>query len=108
MALDGGPCAFGLEATGIALLDQPRLLRPGAVTRGQIEALIGPLFEAQADAKRSPGRLTRHYAPNLPLRLNVTEPRRSEVWLGFGKLGGGGGGRGPAGGRPAGGGPREG
>jgi len=89
-ALDGGPCAIGLESTVVALLDAPRLLRPGAVTRGQIEALIGPLSEAEADAKRSPGRMARHYAPNLPLRLNAEEPRADEVWLGFGRKGGAG------------------
>ena len=85
VALDGGPCAIGLESTVVALLDEPRLLRPGAVTRAQIEALIGPLSDADADARRSPGRLTRHYAPNLPLRLDVEEPRDNEVWLGFGR-----------------------
>jgi len=89
-ALDGGPCAIGLESTVIALLDEARLLRPGAVTRAQIEALIGPLSEAQADAKRSPGRLTRHYAPNLPLRLNAQTPNADEVWLGFGPMNGAG------------------
>jgi L-threonylcarbamoyladenylate synthase len=87
-ALDGGPSQIGLESTVVALLDAPRLLRPGAVTRAQIEALIGPLSEAEADAKRSPGRLTRHYAPNLPLRLNAESPRADEVWLGFGPRGG--------------------
>ena len=90
-ALDGGPCRIGLESTVVALLDgPPRLLRPGAVTRAEIEALIGPLLEAEADAKRSPGRLSRHYAPNLPLRLNAEERLPGEVWLGFGKWGGGG------------------
>ncbi|HLZ73382.1 L-threonylcarbamoyladenylate synthase [Phenylobacterium sp.] len=88
-ALDGGPCRIGLESTVVALLDEPRLLRPGAVTRAEIEALIGPLSEADADARRSPGRLARHYAPNLPLRLNVEEPRAGEVWLGFGRGGAG-------------------
>ena len=35
----------------MSLLDgPPRLLRPGAITRSQIEALIGPLAEAEADA----------------------------------------------------------
>jgi len=87
-ALDGGPCAIGLESTVIALLDEPRLLRPGAVTRAEVEALIGPLSEAEADARRSPGRLARHYAPDLPLRLNAEAPRAGEVWLGFGPLGG--------------------
>jgi len=89
--LDGGPCAIGLESTVVALLDTPRLLRPGAVTRADIEDLIGPLAEAEADARRSPGRMTRHYAPNLPLRLNAEERLAGEVWLGYGRWGDAGG-----------------
>ncbi len=88
-ALDGGPCAVGLESTVIALLDRPRLLRPGAVTRAEIEALIGPLSEAEADARRSPGRLARHYAPNAAVRLEVDRPREGEAWLSFGPTGSG-------------------
>jgi L-threonylcarbamoyladenylate synthase len=85
VGLDGGSCAIGLESTVVALLDgPPRLLRPGAVTRAQIEALIGPLAEAQADAARSPGRLSRHYAPEAPLRLDADGPREGEAFLAFG------------------------
>lgn len=83
-ALDGGPCDIGLESTVVALLEQPRLLRPGAVTRDQIEAVIGPLAEAEADARRSPGRLARHYAPDLPLRLEAAAPGPGEAYLAFG------------------------
>jgi L-threonylcarbamoyladenylate synthase len=83
-ALDGGPCEVGLESTVVALLDEPRLLRPGAITRGQIEALIGPLAEAEADARRSPGRLARHYAPQAPVRLQAAEPGPREAYLAFG------------------------
>jgi L-threonylcarbamoyladenylate synthase len=54
------------------------------VTRIQIEALIGPLAEAEADAARSPGRMTRHYAPNAPLRLDAHGPRAGEAFLAFG------------------------
>jgi L-threonylcarbamoyladenylate synthase len=88
-ALDGGACRVGLESAVVALLDTPRLLRPGAVTRGEIEAVVGPLAEAEADARRSPGRLARHYAPQLPLRLDVIDPRPDEAWLGFGVHGAG-------------------
>jgi len=83
-ALDGGACAVGLESTVIALLDEARLLRPGAVTRDQIEALIGPLAEAEADARRSPGRLARHYAPKAPVRLDASGPQPGEAYLAFG------------------------
>jgi L-threonylcarbamoyladenylate synthase len=85
VCLDGGNCAVGLESTVVALLDgPPRLLRPGAVTRAQIEALIGSLAEADADAARSPGRLARHYAPNAPMRLDAGTPRPDEAYLAFG------------------------
>lgn len=83
-ALNGGPCKIGLESTVVSLLDRPRLLRPGAVTRADLEAVVGLLAEAEADARRSPGRLTRHYAPNAPVRLDVAAPRPGEAWLAFG------------------------
>jgi L-threonylcarbamoyladenylate synthase len=84
VCLDGGDCAVGLESTVVALLDgPPRLLRPGAVTRSQIEALIGSLAEAEGDAARSPGRLARHYAPNAPVRLNAEAPEPGEAYLAF-------------------------
>ena len=86
-ALDGGPCEVGLESTVVSLLDQPRLLRPGAITRAQIEAVIGPLAEAEADARRSPGRLALHYAPEAPVRLNAGGPREGEAYLAFGAPG---------------------
>jgi L-threonylcarbamoyladenylate synthase len=85
VALDGGPCSLGLESTVVSLLaGPPRLLRPGAVTRDEIEALIGPLAEAALDARRSPGRLARHYAPSAPVRLDVLRPAPGEAWLAFG------------------------
>ena len=86
-ALDGGDCAVGLESTVIALLDgPPRLLRPGGLTRGDIERVIGPLAEAEADAKRSPGRMALHYAPDAPVRLEAEAARSGEVLLGFGAV----------------------
>ncbi|MGR4866651.1 L-threonylcarbamoyladenylate synthase [Caulobacter sp. LARHSG274] len=85
VALDGGPCAVGLESTVVAVLDgPPRLLRPGAVTRAQLEAVVGPLAEAAGDAKRSPGRLALHYAPDAPVRINAAAPAAGEAFLAFG------------------------
>ena len=83
-ALDGGPCDVGLESTVVAVLDEVRLLRPGAVTRAQIEAVVGPLAEAEDHASRSPGRLALHYAPDAPVRLNADGPRPGEAYLAFG------------------------
>ena len=85
VAIDGGPCAVGLESTVVAVLDgRVSLLRPGGVSREALEMVIGPLTEAGDDGKRSPGRLTRHYAPEAPVRLNAEAARPGEAWLGFG------------------------
>lgn len=83
--LDGGPCPVGLESTVVAVLDgPPRLLRPGGLAREAIEAVVGPLAEAEDDARRSPGRLLRHYAPDAPIRLNAAAAEPGEAFLRFG------------------------
>src|SRR5262249_54044755 len=44
MVLDGGACRIGLESTVLDLTRHvPAILRPGAATREQIEAVIGPV-----------------------------------------------------------------
>lgn len=83
-AVDGGPCAVGLESTVVSVLEgQVALLRPGAVTRAEIEAVVGPL-DGSGDGRRSPGRLAVHYAPDAPVRIEATQPRPGEILLGFG------------------------
>jgi L-threonylcarbamoyladenylate synthase len=88
MIVDGGPCPIGVESTVIDLTgDTPALLRPGGVAEEDIEALIGPLArpaETNGGARKSPGMLERHYAPDLPLRLDATEARPGEALLAFG------------------------
>src|SRR6266404_530370 len=45
--VDGGRSPFGIESTVVGLDgDQPRLLRAGAIPRGEIEELVGPLADA--------------------------------------------------------------
>jgi L-threonylcarbamoyladenylate synthase len=84
-AMDGGPCAVGLESTVVACLGaEVQLLRPGGLDRAAIEAVVGPLAEAATDARRSPGRLARHYAPTSPLRLEAAGAGAGEVLIGFG------------------------
>lgn len=83
-AIDGGPCIVGLESTVVSVLGgQMSLLRPGSVTRAEIEAVVGPLVES-GEGHRSPGRLTLHYAPDAPVRIEADQVRDGEVLLGFG------------------------
>lgn len=70
MVLDGGPCAVGLESTVVGLTDGvPRLLRPGGVSRAEIESLLGKRLEGKGEARRAPGSYPRHYAPNALVRI---------------------------------------
>jgi len=88
MILDGGACRVGVESTVLDLTTAtPTLLRPGGVTREQLEALLGPVAVAQGhdeDGPRSPGMLASHYAPALPVRLDVQAALPGEALLGFG------------------------
>ena len=70
LVLDGGPCRHGLESTIVVVQDDGLvLLRPGPVTREQLEA-HAPVTLARADsAVAAPGMLASHYAPRTPLRL---------------------------------------
>ncbi len=85
--LDSGACPVGVESTVLDLSGkQPALLRPGGATLEVIEALIGPLAHGATPgaAVRSPGMLASHYAPTLPLRLQVSDLHPDEVLLAFG------------------------
>jgi L-threonylcarbamoyladenylate synthase len=81
--LDGGACEAGIES---AIVDcsrgAPRLLRPGVLTREQIEAVLGhPLREAGADAPRASGTLEAHYAPRAKLRLMPADQLRTALGI---------------------------
>lgn len=83
-AIDGGNCAVGVESTVISVLDgRLSLLRPGSVTREEIEAIVGPL-DRGGEGHRSPGRMTLHYAPDAPVRIEAGAVREGEILLGFG------------------------
>jgi len=71
--LDGGPCAVGIESTVLDLTTKrPTILRPGGISRAQIEKVIGPIEVSEnrvADVSapaRSPGQHEVHYAPVTP------------------------------------------
>jgi L-threonylcarbamoyladenylate synthase len=72
--LDGGPCQVGIESTVLTLAEATLvLLRPGGISRQQIEEVIGPIASAEAQptgaAHPSPGLHPRHYSPRTQLYL---------------------------------------
>ena len=88
--LDGGPCAIGLESTVVDLTGSTaRLLRPGGLVRGRIEAEIGalrmgPAAAGEGEAALSPGQQASHYAPARPVRLDARTVAPDEALLAFG------------------------
>ncbi|WAR45161.1 L-threonylcarbamoyladenylate synthase [Methylomonas rapida] len=72
--LDGGPCTVGVESTIIDLTDQqPTILRPGRITRSQLEEVLQREVALKSQHKiRAPGMLASHYAPHTPAYLCAT------------------------------------
>lgn len=76
LILDGGPCAGGLESTVLQLgVNPPTILRPGLISRQQIEQVLGHQVVGPSDPTNaelvlpSPGMMRRHYAPRAKLQL---------------------------------------
>lgn len=83
MILDGGSTSVGVESTVLDITSpHPSILRPGGVSRERLEdALSIRVYESacaeeEGSAVASPGLLSCHYAPRLPLSLI----RRGEVF----------------------------
>jgi L-threonylcarbamoyladenylate synthase len=74
LVLDGGPCEVGIESTIVdCTRGAPVLLRPGGISRAQVEAACGQRLrereELAAPDPRASGTLVAHYAPSAPVRL---------------------------------------
>jgi L-threonylcarbamoyladenylate synthase len=74
--LDAGPSTIGVESTVLdALRMPPVLLRPGGVTREELESVLGPIEayggrrDLETQGLLSPGLADRHYAPQAKLVL---------------------------------------
>jgi len=71
--LDGGDSPIGLESTIVSCLNnEVRLLRPGFITRSQIEQVVGS-FATGGEVPRAPGDRVQHYAPSTPLEIVTSD-----------------------------------
>ncbi len=79
-AVDGGPCAVGLESTVLDATRSPAvILRPGAITAAMLRPYLPDVVnycdlrtderEAIAERPATPGMKYTHYAPTSPLHL---------------------------------------
>ncbi|HTJ69761.1 MAG TPA: L-threonylcarbamoyladenylate synthase [Actinospica sp.] len=83
LILDGGPCQVGLESTIVDVSGaSPSVLRPGGITREQLEEALGHPLALDADSPvRVPGQHPSHYAPNAHVILVEPESIPAEVRL---------------------------
>ena len=92
MILDGGACTIGVETTIIDLTGKNIvILRAGGLSKEALEDFAGEkilLNETSSSQPKAPGQLLKHYAPSLPLRINVAEDdvRDDEFFIAFGKV----------------------
>jgi len=88
--LDGGKCEVGIESTIIDLTGKNvRLLRPGGLEVNRIEKILGSRILSHKNINpskpKSSGQMNFHYAPTIPLRVNIKKIIPSEALLSFGK-----------------------
>ncbi|MFF3447015.1 L-threonylcarbamoyladenylate synthase [Streptomyces sp. NPDC002667] len=74
--LEGGSCQVGVESTIVDVTgEMPSILRPGGVTREDLEAVLGhPVAVPSTSGVRVPGQHPSHYAPRA--RVVLVEPEK--------------------------------
>ncbi len=92
MILDGGACTIGVETTIIDLTaTQIVMLRAGGLSKEELEEYTGEkIMVSHGDPNQpsAPGQLLKHYAPKMPMRINVAEEdvKENEFFIGFGNV----------------------
>lgn len=83
--IDDGQTKIGVESTVLDMSTEvPTILRPGAVTLSQIEAVIGPVSDetheiAEGETPKAPGMKYRHYAPRAQVVIVNPEQKWSDI-----------------------------
>ncbi|MGO2083887.1 L-threonylcarbamoyladenylate synthase [Vagococcus sp.] len=75
--LDGGMCSVGIESTVVDVSDEqdvPTILRPGAITKEQLEQVVGEVrfdnhLVGKAETPKAPGMKYKHYSPDTPVLM---------------------------------------
>ena len=81
--LDGGKSKIGIESTIISLIKSPQILRLGGLEVKKIEKVLKKKIKINVNPlkKIAPGQSKLHYSPGIPVRLNITKPKRNEAYI---------------------------
>ena len=80
--LDGGRSKIGLESTILSLIKKPKILRLGGIDKNKINKFLK--INTKKSKKNNiavPGQAKIHYSPQIPIRLNVKQPRQNEAFI---------------------------
>lgn len=88
--LCGSPCDVGIESTVVDLCGEtPAILRPGIITAEILSDVLGKPVRVVTDPKEkvnSPGVRYKHYAPKVPMALNLDGDKQKISAFYFQKL----------------------
>ena len=87
LIIDGAKCEVGIESTVIDLVNEPKILRPGIIDKGSIEAILKKKIKKNFINKkiRSPGMMKRHYSPGIPVLINQKKHDGKSAFIYLGK-----------------------
>ena len=83
--LDGKQSKVGIESTVVNLVGKPKVLRPGKITKHEIQKGHKTCYKNISKEILSPGQLKKHYSPGIPVFLNQQKPKPKGALLVFGK-----------------------
>ena len=81
--LDGGQSKIGVESTIVSLINKPKILRLGGIERNKINKFIINRNKKKYKIKNIvvPGQGKVHYSPEIPIRLNIKNPKKYEAFM---------------------------
>ena len=81
--LDGGRSKIGVESTIVSLINKPKILRLGGIERNKINKFLINKNKKKYKIKNIvvPGQGKIHYSPEIPIRLNIKNPKKYEAYM---------------------------
>ncbi len=83
--IDGGKSKIGIESTVVDLTGEPKILRPGIISPNDIQRILKTNFSKKKSSLKSPGMLSKHYSPGIPILLCQRPKKSRHAYIIFGK-----------------------
>jgi len=81
--LDGGQSKIGVESTIVSLINKPKILRLGGIEKNKINKFLinknKKNYKIKNIVVHGQGKV--HYSPEIPIRLNIKNPKKYEAYM---------------------------